>query len=225
VASFFTGERFLRFGEFELDPASRQLRCSGRPLHLSPKAFALLEMLLQRRPAALSKADIRDRVWPRTFVSDSNLTSLVTELRTALGDDAREPRFVRTVYGFGYAFCGEVAEREGGRPPAGDRCRLYYDGREIALPEGEITLGRADDVAALIDAASVSRRHARIRVREGRATLEDLGSKNGTFVGGERLLAPRELKDGDEIRLGHIPLTFRILGTAASTRTDTRTRR
>ena len=214
----------MRFDEFELDVAGRQLLRGGRPLPLGPKALALLELLLQRRPAALSKAEIRDHVWPRTFVSDSNLTSLVTELRTCLGDEARNPRFVRTVYGFGYAFCGAVEETAGGARPAPVRFRLYYDGREIALPEGESTLGRADDVTALVDAASVSRRHARIRVREGRATLEDLGSKNGTFVRGERLLASRELRDGDEIRLGHVPLTFRVLGTAASTRTDTRVR-
>lgn len=216
----------MRFGEFELDQAGRRLLRDGSPLHLSVKAFALLELLLQRRPVALSKAEIRDRVWPRTFVSDSSLTSLVTELRTALGDDARNPRFVRTIYGFGYAFCGEVTESAGGPRSAAVRCRLYYDGREIALLDGESILGRADDVTALIDAASVSRRHARMCVRAGQATLEDLGSKNGTFVRGERLNAPRELKDGDEIRLGHVPITFRILRTTAdSTRTDTRTPR
>jgi DNA-binding winged helix-turn-helix (wHTH) protein len=213
----------LRFGEFELDREGRQLRREGNPLHLSPKAFALLELLVERRPAALSKAAIRDHVWPRTFVSDSNLTSLVTELRTALGDDARNPRFVRTVYGFGYALCGEVSESTGGS--AAVRFRLYYDGREIALPEGESTLGRADDVAALIDATSVSRRHARILVGGGRAILEDLGSKNGTFIGGEKVLAPRELRDGDEICLGHVPLTFRALQGATSTRTDTKAHR
>jgi hypothetical protein len=86
----------MRFGEFELDQPGRQLLRDGRPLRLSPKALALLDVLLERRPAALSKAEIRDRVWPRTFVADSNLSSLVTELRTALRDDARKPRFLRT---------------------------------------------------------------------------------------------------------------------------------
>jgi len=212
----------MQFGEFELDQAGRQLLRGGRRLHLSPKALALLGLLVERRPAALSKAEIRDRIWPRTFVADSNLTSLVNEVRTALGDDAREPRFLRTVFGFGYSFCGEVAERA----PRGCRCRLYYDGREIALAEGETILGRAEDVGAVIDAASVSRRHARIDVRSGRATIEDLGSKNGTFVRDERLVGPRALEDGDEIRLGYAPLTFRGLRTAAeSTRTASRSRR
>jgi len=212
----------MRFGEFELDQAGRQLLRGGRPLHVSPKALALLELLVERRPAALSKAEIRDRIWPRTFVADSNLTSLVNEVRTALGDDAREPRFVRTVFGFGYAFCGDVAERS----PRASRCRLYYDGRELALAEGETIIGRADDATALVDAASVSRYHARIRVRAGHATIEDLESKNGTFVRDERLAGPCELQDGDEIRLGHVPLTFRVLRTAAeSTRSATRSRK
>jgi DNA-binding winged helix-turn-helix (wHTH) protein len=212
----------MRFGEFELDRAGRQLLRDGRPLRLSPKALALLELLLERRQAAVSKAEIRDHVWPGTFVADSNLTSLVTELRTALGDDPRKPRFVRTVYGFGYAFCGEATGPS--RRGAG-RHRLYGDGREIAVAEGELVLGRGNDVDVLIDAASVSRRHARIRVRDGRATLEDLRSKNGTFVRGERLFGPYDLRDGDEIRLGYVPFTFRVLRTAAeSTRTATRSR-
>ncbi len=216
----------MRFGEFELDQSGRQLLRNGRQLRLSPKAFALLDLLLDRRPAALSKAEIRDRVWPRTFVADSNLTSLVTDLRTVLGDDARRPRFLRTVYGFGYAFCGEVGRPPGPSPRATGRCRLYGDGREIALVDGEVILGRGDDADVLVDAASVSRRHARIRVRDGRATLEDLGSKNGTSVQGESLVEPRELRDGDEIRLGYVPLTFKVLRTAAeSTRTATRSRR
>ena len=213
----------MRFGEFELDRAGRQLLRDGQPLCLTPKAFALLDLLLERRPAAVPKAEIRDRVWPGTFVADSNLTSLVTELRGALGDDPRKPRFLRTVYGFGYAFCGHASgasRREAGR------CRLYGDGREITVAEGEAVLGRGDDVDVLVDASSVSRRHARIRVRDGRATLEDLRSKNGTFVRGERLVGPRDLADGDEIRLGHVPFTFRVLRAAAeSTRTAARSPR
>jgi DNA-binding winged helix-turn-helix (wHTH) protein len=216
----------LRFAEFELDQAGRQLLREGRAVRLSPKALALLRLLLERRPAALSKAEIRDHVWPETFVADSNLTSLVAELRTALADDARKPRFLRTVHGWGYAFCGAVSAPATPSRRAAVRFRLYYEEREIALADGETTLGRGDDVGALIDAGSVSRHHARIRVREGRATVEDLGSKNGTFVQGERVGEPRELRDRDEIRLGYVPLTFRVLRTSAvSTRTPSRSRR
>jgi DNA-binding winged helix-turn-helix (wHTH) protein len=105
------------FGDFGLDEERRQLLRAGMPLALEPKAYELLGLLLARRPRALSKAQIRDVLWPGTFVSESALAGLVTDLRSVFGDDPRRPRFIRTVHGFGYAFCGEA--REDGRPPDG----------------------------------------------------------------------------------------------------------
>ncbi len=70
-----------------------------------------------------------------------------------------------------------------------------------------------------IDAPGVSRHHARIRVEKGAATLEDLGSKNGTFLRGEPVTAPTRLEDGDQIRLGSVIVTFRIPPPAGSTET------
>ncbi len=204
----------VRFDEFAVDFGSRQLRRGVEPVHLGPKAFELLELLLRSRPRVLSKAHLRDELWPRTFVSESNLTSVVTELRSALGDDARRPRFIRTVYGFGYAFSGAAEESPDTRRPVaapGDRLRLFLDDREIALREGENLMGRLDEGVAWFESPTVSRRHARIMVREGRATLEDLGSKNGTFLRGQRLASPSALADGDEIRLGRVRMTFRVL--------------
>lgn len=211
----------VRFGDFAVDPGSRQLLRGGAEIHLGPKAFALLELLLTNRPQALSKTQLQERLWPRTFVSESNLTTLVTELRTALGDKARQPRFIRTVYGFGYAFCGKAAENpDAARPttPRGFRLRLFLDDREIALREGENVLGRVDEGVGWFESPTVSRRHARILVSGGQATLEDLGSKNGTFLRGKRLTSPAPLSDGDEILLGHVPMTFRVL-PPVSTRT------
>jgi DNA-binding winged helix-turn-helix (wHTH) protein len=104
-----TGGRVrFRFGEFVLDAGSRQLLRGDGEVHLEPKALDLLELLLAHRPNALTKSRIRDRLWPRTSVSDSSVTTLVAELRETLGDDARRPRYVRTAYGFGYAFCGDA---------------------------------------------------------------------------------------------------------------------
>ena len=112
----------LWFGDFEFDQERRQLLRSGEPVPLEPKAYELLSLLLERRPRALSRAQIRDVVWPRTFVSESTLAVVVNGIRHALGDDARQPRFIRTVHGFGYAFCGEAREggegRSGAVPPA-----------------------------------------------------------------------------------------------------------
>ena len=204
----------VHFGDFAVDPGSRQLLRGGAEIHLGPKAFALLELLLTNRPQALSKTQLQERLWPRTFVSESNLTTLVTELRTALGDKARQPRFIRTVYGFGYAFCGKAVENpDAARPttPRGFRLRLFLDDREIALREGENVLGRVDEGVGWFESPTVSRRHARILVSGGQATLEDLGSKNGTFLRGKRLTSPIQLSDGDEILLGHVHMTYRVM--------------
>jgi hypothetical protein len=170
----------------------------------------------------LSKSRIRGRLWAGA-VSDSSVTTLVAELRAALGDDARHPRFVRTVYGFGYAFCGDAEEKKPmARPvaPRDTRFRLLGEQGEIPLGEGENVLGRGDEAVAWIDSPLSSRRHARIVVADGRATLEDLGSKNGTRLNGTRVESPTVLADRDMVKIGDVVLVFRVLPGAASTRTD-----
>jgi len=98
----------FRFGAFTLDLESRQLTSGGQEVHLEPKAFELLSALVLERPKALSKTDLQERLWPGTFVAEANLSNLVAEIRAALGDPARAPKFVRTAHGFGYAFCAEA---------------------------------------------------------------------------------------------------------------------
>jgi DNA-binding winged helix-turn-helix (wHTH) protein len=212
----------IRIGECVLDSAARRLSRAGRSVHLSPKAFQLLELLLACRPRALSKAEIRDALWPATYVAASSLARVVAELRAALGDDARHPRLVRTIHGFGYAFAGEAATepQTPSAPPDAFACRLTWGDREILLREGEHVLGRAPTASVWIDSTSVSRSHARIVVAGGRATLEDLRSKNGTFLRGRKLEAPSELLDGDVIAVGPVVLKFRAARATVSTATD-----
>jgi DNA-binding winged helix-turn-helix (wHTH) protein len=215
----------VHFDDFTVDFGSRQLLRGTEAIHLGPKAFELLQLLLKRRPRALSKVELQNQLWPRTVVSESSLTSVVTELRAALGDEARRPRFVRTVYGYGYAFCGEATEIADAVPPItprGFRLRLFLDDREIALRVGENILGRLDDGVAWLESPTVSRRHARILVSGDQATLEDLGSKNGTRLNGERVRGTRELRDGDAVRLGDVQLLFRCLAFDGSTATERR---
>jgi DNA-binding winged helix-turn-helix (wHTH) protein len=208
----------IAFGDCVLDGDTRELFRAGKPVPLSPKAWELLDLLLRRRPKALSKEEIHERLWPKTFVSDASLTNLVAEIRAALGDSAREPRMLRTVQRFGYAFIGEAApERE--RPPRSQAFRLDWEGREVPLPAGESILGREEEVAVWIDDDSVSRRHARIRVSADGATLEDLDSKNGTFRNGSRVVGRVALSDRDEIRIGRAKLVFRVLSRTQTTRT------
>jgi len=93
------------FGEFTLDLDARELLRAGAPVPLSPKAFQLLGILVDACPRALAKSELQDRLWPGTFVVEKNLTNLVGEIREALSDDATNPRYIRTVHRFGYAFC------------------------------------------------------------------------------------------------------------------------
>ena len=208
-----------RFGEFELDPATRDLRRGGQAVPLANKAFQLLELLLERHPSAVSRQEIRDVLWPDTIVADSNLPSLVWDLRAAIGDEPRG-RYLRTVRGFGYAFSGPV-ERvgEGERRPAGRQKtpRLVWGDHAFPLQPGDNVLGRGPDAEVFLDAPSVSRHHARIRLHGRAASLEDLESKNGTWLNGGRVRGPREIHDGDEIRLGTIQLLFRSLPRGHST--------
>ena len=204
----------ISFGEFTLDTESREFFRDGQAVHISPKAFLLLEVLLERRPAAVPKSVLKDRLWPSSHVSEASLASLVAELRSALADDAREPRFIRTVHTYGYAFCGTP---DAPPPPAaasGRRderiCRLVWRDREITLAEGENLLGRDRQAVVWIDSATVSRRHARIVVTDGEAVIEDLDSRNGTSVGGKKIQGPVRLADGDRLRLGAVTMTFRV---------------
>lgn len=212
----------VRFGEFTLDTESRQLRQDDAERHLSPKAFELLRLLVESRPKALSKAELHERLWPSTFVSEATLTSLVAEVRDALGEKAGRGRFVRTVHRFGYAFRGTatVVAARASVPDHRPRCWITWESGQVALEEGEHLLGRDGDVAVWLDSPTVSRHHARIRVSGADATIEDLGSRNGTYLRGERLAAPAPLTDGDEIRLGSVLVKFRMLSTAGSTQTQ-----
>ncbi len=221
----------LTFEGCVLDLDTREVLRGGKAVPVSPKAFALLELLALRRPKALSKAEIQGALWPDTFVSETSLANLVVELRSALGDDAHAPRIVRTLPRFGYAFSADARVEERKAPAAASsgvlEYRLMWGRREIALSAGENLIGRDHTAVVWINDESVSRRHARVVVDEKGASLEDLGSKNGTFLRGRAVTRPMLLQDGDEFTLGQVvaPIRFHRLGASATTRTATRKNR
>jgi DNA-binding winged helix-turn-helix (wHTH) protein len=211
----------IKFGECVLDSETRQLSVRGEAIHIKPKAFQFLELLLENRPKVLSKSQIHERLWPGTYVSDGALTSLLVEVRTAIGDEAKHPLYVRTVHRFGYAFCGS-AEEEREEASSDSRpwsCWILRAGKRTALDPGETVIGRDPGAGLFLDDPSVSRRHARIVVKEKTATLEDLGSKNGTRLGDRRVETPMPLDDGARIRIGSVALTFRMFSLPYSTQT------
>ena len=198
------------FANVRVDPASHQVWRDGHEVHLTAKAFELLLLLAARRPHVVSKGEIRAILWPDTFVSDTNLPALITEIRTALGDDARHARFVRTVHKHGYAF-GALVDTEGqSTDPSLVKARwwLVRDQEQIPLFDGENVLGREGQGITIVRSATVSRRHARIRVGTDQMTIEDLGSKNGTFVADEPVTDIRRLAAGDRVRLGSVLFTL-----------------
>jgi DNA-binding winged helix-turn-helix (wHTH) protein len=210
-----------RFGDFVVNRATRQLIADDREIHLSPKAFDLLVLLLANRERAVAKAELQEQLWPATFVEETNIAGLVVEIRRALGDTASNPSLVRTVYGFGYRFVGDVTE-DAGAPRPGHALTtpcLVVDNRDVILMDGANVIGRAPDATISIDARGVSRHHARVVISHGDATLEDLGSKNGTHLNGTLITSVVRLSDGDEIRLGASKLRFRLARPAGATET------
>ena len=209
-----------RFGRFTLDSDTRQLLADAVELHLSPKAFTLLLMLIEHRQRVMSKEELQDRLWPSTFIGESNLATLAAEVRRVLGESAQHSTWIRTIHRVGYRFIGSVTEGAAVTSSSqGGRMYVTTADRQIALSEGTATIGRGSETAIRIDAGGVSRHHARIVVINGQASIEDLGSKNGTFVAGARVDGTRALADGDEIRVGPALITFRIAPPTVATET------
>jgi pSer/pThr/pTyr-binding forkhead associated (FHA) protein len=103
--------------------------------------------------------------------------------------------------------------------------RLILGRREVSLGPGEHVLGRTQEAAVWIDSTDVSRRHARIAVGPDGILIEDLNSKNGTYVNGARVGRPHRLSDGDEIRVGSARIVFRSFSPPPSTETEAGERR
>jgi DNA-binding winged helix-turn-helix (wHTH) protein len=217
----------VRFADCTLDVAARRLFKGPREVHISPRAFALLLALVDAKPRALSKSELLESVWRGVFVSEDSVAKAVAEIRAATGDEARIGRIVRTVHRYGYAFAAVVTK--GATPPTdAPSANLYLltcGGRDFPLTEGRHVIGRDPYVSVSLDSPKVSRRHACITLACDETTIEDLGSKNGTFVGALRISATTMLRPGDEIAIGPFTLVLRALPQAASTETDVLVRR
>ena len=179
---------------------------------LSPKAFQLLELLLDRRPEAVAKSELLERLWPETFVSDASLHNLVAEIRAG-GRDTSEPSPIRLRVPWRCA---------GRRPPStlpegrrGPASRL--EERRVAAVRRSEPGGPRSRLRRPHRFGTLSRRHARIVVTGREAAVEDLGSKNGTLVNGQRVVEPVVLKDSDEIEVGSLTMTYRIMDSGSST--------
>ena len=215
----------LRFGDFVVDSDTRQVVRDQEEIHLSPKAFDLLCTLAERRPTVVDKAELVTRIWPDTFVGDANLNVLIGEIRRALGDTAQRPRFIRTVHGVGYAFCGEAdrAASAGHRTAACARRGVGWSGTiahsRWRRGQRHRPRSRVRDLARRGWRIAPARAHPCGR-RASSHDLEDLNSTNGTFVGDAQLSAKHALADGDVIHIGSVALTFRAWFPETSRETE-----
>jgi DNA-binding winged helix-turn-helix (wHTH) protein len=192
----------VRFGDFVFDSHLRTLARRGKPVDLAPKAYQLLEALIESRPAPVTKDALYERLWPRTFVEPGNLHNLIADIREALGDKDHET--IRTIHRVGYAFAGTAREQE----PA-SRLIAVIGSREIPLVEGENLIGRDPDCRIVINSPDISRHHARIIVSGPAVVVEDLCSKNGTFVGKTRAAGVTAIAEGDDLLVGRTRLLVR----------------
>jgi DNA-binding winged helix-turn-helix (wHTH) protein len=194
----------VTFNGYAFDSNRRTLTRGATPVAVTPKAFALLDALIAAAPNPMSKEEIYELLWPGVFVETGNLHNLISELRGALGDEEHE--VIRTVHRIGYAFEAPFEREESTSP------RLLVGDDVIELAEGETIIGR--DRLGTPDS---SRRHARLVVTGPSITVEDLGSKNGTFVRGERIQGRVPVHDGDEIVFGRTRAILRVVDTTAAT--------
>ena len=220
--SSYTGNvKRIRFDRFVVDRGRRELMRDGEIVHLSPKAYLLLDMLIEAAPDAVSRDVLYKGIWPETFVDEVNLSNLVKELRKALEDDSRSPRFIKTLHGFGYAF-NEVPRAESeGQQEVWAPFVLEWSSREFPLRVGRNVIGRDTGADIRVDSAGVSRQHAAIVADVSGATIEDLGSKNGTVVDETPADGATPLREMSTIRLGTATLRIRRITASDTTMTVT----
>jgi DNA-binding winged helix-turn-helix (wHTH) protein len=210
----------VRFGSFEVDLATRELRRNGVRLRVQPQPVTVLAALLERPGDLITREELRSKLWPgNVFIDfDHALNKAVSKLREALGDAGDQPQFIETLAGRGYRFIAPVSAVDEYSRAKPVLARLLFQSRTVSLPAGTHVIGRDEGLIARIDSTTVSRRHAQIVLGARTATIEDLQSKNGTRLNDRRIVSRTELADGDRIRIGSIAITFRT-NAAFSTET------
>jgi len=207
-----SAKKSFRVGRWSVEPAACELRNGDTAIRLRPKVMDLLAAFARNPGEVLSKHCLLDMVWPEVTVGDASLTVAVGELRDALGDQPEAPEYIETIPRRGYRLIASVS-RDGERSVNAELSRIWLTGAgiEVALGQGVNLIGRAADAEIQIESPKVSRRHARITVDGDAAVVEDLGSKNGTFVGDVRITGPTPLNHGDQLRLGQLAALLRIV--------------
>lgn len=195
------------FGDCRLDTMSRELTRNGQPVHLTPKAFELLKILIEARPRVLPKSELMERLWPAAFVVEANVAVLVGDVRAAIGEHGAASGAIKTHHGVGYSFTGMVRELTTGAATADDtgpRIVLQMGSRRVTLGPGTNTVGRDPMADVFLNDASVSRHHACLVVDGVRVEVDDLDSKNGTWVADVRIDRATPISHGAIVIFGSV---------------------
>jgi len=198
----------LQLGAWTVDAESGVLTQGETSVRVRPKVMDLLVALAERPGELWSKAPLIARLWPDVVVSDVSLSVLVVELRKILGDDPKSPRFIETIPRRGYRLIAPVSGIEAVRTT---QFALASAENRVLLHEGENLIGRDPEAGFRINSNLVSRRHSLIVVTGESVTIEDLGSKNGTYLNGKKLEEAELLSHGDRITLGRLAMRYRFV--------------
>ena len=215
--------RAFQLGAWLVEPTLDRISRDGRVVRLRPRAMDVLACLALEAGELASKQNLIDAVWQTEFVSDHALTQVIAELRAALGDDARNPTYIENIPRRGYRLVTAVTQVAELASPVRDGSlpfKLQGEDRDHPLNQGPNVIGRTPDADISIDRTEVSRCHARIVVAGTTATIEDLGSKNGTYLNGKRLQQTALLANGDEIWIGRSVARLRFLVEGEPTMTE-----
>jgi len=215
--------RSFHLGNWRVDPTLDRISRDGREVRLRPRAMDVLTVLALAAGKLVSKRELIDAVWRTEFVSDHALTQVIAELRAALGDDAGSPTFIENVPRRGYRLVASVtpaAESVVSNHGVSMPFKLETDEGTCSLSQGQNVIGRTDEADICIDKTEVSRCHAMITVQGTTAVIEDLGSKNGTYVNGRQLDGAATLNNGDEIWIGRSVARMRFLIEGEPTKTE-----
>jgi DNA-binding winged helix-turn-helix (wHTH) protein len=237
----------FRLGDWLVEPQLNRVSNGDDAVHLEPKAMEVLVCLADHFGAVVPRRVLVDTVWSTEFITDSTLTHTVADLRRALADDARAPRFIETIPKRGYRLIAEPTggpqDEPAGRwsaPPheplaviIGDRVRLghragsnfsdhflFLGDQEIPLIGPTIVFGRGQEADIQFLVSEVSRHHARLNVAKSDAEIEDLGSKNGTRINDRIIDRPHRLSSGDAIAIGPTTMTYRWLSVEQTRTSD-----
>lgn len=200
--------RRLQVGAWTVDTKSGILTQGDSSARIRPKALDLLLALAENPGELSSKEFLIGRVWSNVVVGDASLTVLVVELRKVLGDNPKSPRFIETIPRRGYRLIAPVSGFEAVRTT---HFALASAERRMLLYEGKNLIGRDPEAGVRIDSNLVSRHHSLIVVTGDSATIEDLCSKNGTYLNGKELEEAEVLSHGDRITLGRLAMRYRFV--------------